>query len=521
MKKIFMSLMAFAAMALTMTSCNKEEAFTGSNFNVAFEDSEVMNQIKTYFDENHNQIFENDDQFYIMDGSGNIAYYHIDLNATPNYVFDEAVRGNFDQNNGVLTAFYPVSIVYNNNPNEVRLPSVQKTRNGEIQWPLYAQGELADFYFRNLCGNHSIYLTGDVALDSITITTENYLNGHFKVDITNLTNPLKYGTGTGTSRNSGMGHGTRTYSLKFRTPFQLSSDARLVRLTVPAGTYQNYIVTFYANGKKLVKSNTRPITINRSGYSPSNIQVNAADFVDFVPGALNARYNVGTSENPHYVLFSQGNLEYVVLPKQIWRFADNQWDFRGTGQRTIHNQYDRDLFSWGANGYYAGTSVLKGNTYPVWGSGSSFPYSRSTTNLAGNDDWGVNTIVNGGGTGWRTITNDEMGNLLANYSSAMVTLGFNNKSGLVIFANGVNPVADGTVLSKSEWNALQNAGCIFFLAGSHRTTDRTIGNGSYYWLSDASNTNNAYAFGVTNNGLTRGAINKGVGAYVRLVKDVQ
>ena len=524
-----MSVMAFAALAMTMISCNKEEAYVGTNFNVSFEDSEVMNQVKTYFD-GHNQYFEEGDEFYIMDGSGNIALYTIDPNANPNYIFTNAIRGSFDPENGVLTAFYPRTIVHNNNPNEVQLSGYQKTRNGEIQWPLYAQGELQDFQFRNLCGNHSIYLSGNVALDSITITTDQYMSGNFKVDISNLTNPLKYGTGSGTSRITAMGHGTRTSSLNFRRPFQLTNTEQLVRITVPAGTYQNYIITFYANGKKLVKSNVRPIQIGRTTFNESHITLNATEFVDFTKGALNAQYNVGTSATPRYVVFSQGNLEYICLQNQIWRFAENQWDFRGTSQKTIQNQYDRDLFAWGANGYYKGSNLL-GNRIKVWGEGSGsnarFRFLENENTLSGANEWGNNRIANGGnsedGDGWRTLTYEEMTNLLANYASAMVTLDFNGKTGLVIFAEGVTPVADGTTLTKSEWNTLQNAGCVFFLAGGHRAADRTMANGSYYWLNDASSNNKAFALFVNNNGATLAdeGVDRGIGAFVRLVKDVQ
>jgi len=49
MKKIFMSIMAFAAMAMTITSCNKEEATLAGDFDASFEDTEVMNQAKTHF----------------------------------------------------------------------------------------------------------------------------------------------------------------------------------------------------------------------------------------------------------------------------------------------------------------------------------------------------------------------------------------------------------------------------------------------------------------------------------------
>ena len=531
MKKVFMSIMAFAAVALTMTSCNKEEAITASNFNVSFEDTEVMNDVKTHF-VGHDQVFDQNDVFYIMDGSANIAHYRIDLNANPNYIFDRAVRGSFDQNNGVLTAFYPTKIVYNNNVNEVLLPAVQKTNAGEIQWPLYAQGTVNDFYFRNLCANHAIYLSGDVALDSITVTTNNYINGFFKVNFSNLTNPLTYGQGTGTSRNSMLGHGTRTYTLRFNSPFQLTNEEQLVRLTVPAGEYSTYIITFYANGKKRTLSNPANVTFERTVTRPSHVELNLSNFVDFVPGALAAEYNVaGEGEAPKMVIFSQGNLEYLGLGNHFWRFSDNQFDFRGRYQSKIQNQYDRDLFAWGANGYFKAGSLV-GNGIKIWGANNDFGYSTATE-LTGTSEWGNNKIANAGNTansGWRTLTEQEMNNLLANYAHAMVTLGFNNKTGLVIFADGATAVPDGTVLTKSQWNALQNAGCVFFVADNYRAATGTIENripaagaGSYFWLNNGdanSNTASALYVDKVNGATVVNNVPKNVGAFVRLVKEL-
>ena len=522
MKKILMSIMAFAAVAMTMTSCNKEEASVANNFNVTFEDSEVMNDMKTHF-VGHQQYWDNGDQFYIMDEDGNIAYYHIDLDANPNYIFDRAIRGNFSETNGVLTSFYPTTIVYNNNPYEVRLPHTVYTNAGEIQWPLYAQGTLEDFEFYNICANVSFHLTGDVAIDSITITTDKYINGHQKVDLTYPTF-LKYGTGTGTSRNTAMGHGLRTNTMKFRTPFQLTSEDQLVRMTIPAGTYNSFVVNFYANGKRYTKTNNATITFGTETYNNMNVVINEANMVDYTMGALNSQFNVAAeSETPSYVVFSQGNLEYVSLPNQIWRFADNQWDFRGTSQKKVQDQYDRDLFSWGANGYYNGGRVV-GNGIKVWGTNNTFPYSNATE-LTGSDEWGNNKIVNGGNranSGWRTLTANEMTNLLNNYDHAMVNLGFVNKTGMVIFPDGVTPVADGTTLTKAEWNALVLDGCVFFLADSYRTAPNATANtGSIYWLNGVEGTNGCYLMVDKVNGPSIAAGAKNLGGFVRLVKDVQ
>lgn len=517
-----MSIMAFAALAMTMTSCNKEEATVANNFNVTFEDSEMMNEMmKTHF-VGHDQYWDEGDQFYIMDGSGNIAYYHIDLNANPNYIFDRAVRGNFSETNGILTAFYPTSIVYNNKTNEVRLPNTVKSDTGEFQWPLYAQGTLEDFQFHNICANVSMYLKGDVAIDSISITTDKYINGHFKVDLSNA-NPLQYGVVTGSTRSTASAHGIKTNTMKFRRPFQLTSEAQLVRMTIPGGTYANLMFTFYANGKKTTKFTDANFTLNAGSFNNLRLELNNADFVEYIPGALKGQFNVAAAGEPaNYVVFSQGNLEYVSLPNQIWHFADNQWDFRGTAQKKVQNQYDRDLFSWGANGYYTAGS----NGIYIWGTGRTFPYSTATE-LTGTSEWGNNKIVNGGNranNGWRTLTADEMTNLLNNYNHAMVNLGFVNKTGLIIFSDEATPVADGTTLTKAEWNELMNNGCIFFLADSYRTGyNATTSTGSIFWLNSAADADNASCLMVDKVNGPSVVTNcpKGNGGFVRLVKDVE
>ena len=532
-----MSIMAFAAVAMTMTSCNKEEASVANNFNVTFEDSEVMNEMKTHF-VGHDQYWDNNDKFYIMDGSNNVAQYHIDLNSSPNYIFDRALKGNFSETNGTLTAFYPTTIVYNNRYNEVLLPRYEKSTAGEIQWPMYAQGSIDNFQFRNLCGNVQLFIKGDVALDSISITTDQYLNGHQKVNIANLTNPLNYGSGSGNSSSTIQGHGTKTNSMWFRRPFQLTNEAQMVRITVPAGNYTHFAVNFYANGKKYTKTFPGTITIgrttyNRFGYN-NPLVLNSADFVDYIPGALNGQFNVAAAgETPRYVVFSQGNLEYLpVQQRKMWYFADNQWDSRGANQKKCQSQYDRDLFAWGANGYYDGSgSTVRGNGITIWGDESNHNanvYNYCTaTELTGNNEWGNNKIVNGGNTpnnGWRTLTLAEMDNLLTNYTWAMVNLEFNGKTGMMIFADGATPVANGTTLTKAEWNALMNDGCVFFLADINRNYTGNIDNTqSIFWLNNGYNANEASCLLVdkVTGPMLMTNINKNIGGFVRLVKDVQ
>ena len=525
-----MSIFALAAMGMAMTSCNKEEATTAEDLNLAFEDTEVMNQVKTHFVGN-DQYWDNDDRIYIMDGSNNGAYYRAsttDNGATAHFVFEANEFGNFSITNGELTAFYPFNIVYNRKPDAVLLPSLQNTEAGEIRnFPMYGKGEVDNFVWRNLCALMTFRLTGDVALDSISITTDKYINGHFKVNIANLDNPLSYQSGG----YAVLAHGTKTNTLRFASPLQLNGTEQEASIFLPAGTYKSFTITFYANGQRYVKYNRNNITIARSHFNYMSAPLNSADFEDYTPGTLNSQFNVaGAGEPARYVVFSQGNLEYVSAPHQYWRFADNQWDFRGIYQaKDGNNQYDRDLFAWGANGYFKDghTTAGYGNAYKVWRTNNEYTYYGGME-LTDMNNWGNNAIANAENqtySGWRCLTHTEMTNLLNNHAYRHVTLGFVNKMGIVFFPNGVTPVENHTTLTKTEWNALQEAGCVFFLAEKYRQPDGTIPNTSNhysaFWLSDAHSADMAMYFSAFDNGWGNAYGLKQIGAFVRLVKDVQ
>lgn len=514
-----MSIMAFAAIAMTMTSCNKEQS-APENLSIPLEQNEVMNQAKTHF-VGDDQYWDEGDQVCIMDSYENSAWYRATTTDGTNLelVFVRNNRGNFSVNNGTLTAVYPNSIlVY---PTEVKLPARQFTNAGEINgFPLYARGSFEDFQFRNICGLITFRITGDVALDSISITTDQYINGNFKVNIANLSNPLTYQS----QSFSALAHGTKTNTLVFNNRFQTSSISREASIYLPAKTYKSFTITFYANGQKYTKRNRNNITITRSAYNTATINLNSADFEDYTNGATNAQYNVAADgETPQYVIFAQGNLEYIARGYQYWHFADNQWDFRGVYQSyDSRDNFDRDLISWGANGYYDGAGILRGNSIKVWGSRNVYSYYTGTT-LSGNNEWGNNKIANGGNranSGWRTLTQTEMENLLNNYDHEMVTLDFVNKTGLVIFPETEDPVSGS--ISKERWNALEAAGCVFFLADNYRLANGSMNNTcSYFWLNTAdATTAAALRIPITDEEPTV-TINKNLGAFIRLVKDVE
>ena len=144
---------------------------------------------------------------------------------------------------------------------------------------------------------------------------------------------------------------------------------------------------------------------------------------------IKASYAIG---NGRRVYFSQGNLQFnatqgthaVVGGEEeitgTWRFAENQYDYRGLLNAFASPTYDGwiDLFGWGTSGWSSGAIA-----YQPWSKSGSytdyFPGGSDSTNLTGEyakADWGVyNAISNGGNkpNKWRTLTISEWYNLIA------------------------------------------------------------------------------------------------------------
>ena len=528
MKKIFMSIVAVATVAFTLTSCNKEEATSSKNLNIPFEENEIMNQAKQHI-VGYDVLFDNGDNFIIMDGSNNTAVYRMNVSSTGSlsHEFVRRMRGTFDENNGTLAAFYPTSIWYSYIQNEVRLPNVQTTEAGEIRdFPMYARGPITDINtrFRNICGVERFYLKGGVALDSMSITTDKYINGHFIVNISNLDHPLTYGRGS--NINPAHAHGTKTNTLIFDTPLQLNnSTATEVNIYLPADTYMKFDVTFYATidgvSKKCVARNgNAPVVINRTQFNDMPLTLADSYFTTYENGLTAGRFSIGNG----YVNIAQGNIERVANGP-YWRLNDNQWDFVGVRQSAAANSCDIDLFAWGATERNGVRPYMTNRT-------DLYPYYNGTE-LSGTSEWGNQKFYNGGNqynSGWRTLTAEEMQALLDNNDNAIVTLDFVGVTGLIICPEGCTcPTANSTI-TKAEWNLLEKAGCVFFAINSYRRASGSpdglipaVGNTSYFWLNSNDNsTTTAYALKVTASGTEIvNNLNRKTGAFVRLVKDAE
>ena len=250
--------------------------------------------------------------------------------------------------------------------------------------------------------------------------------------------------------------------------------------------------------------------------------VSATDSVEFSPGNLQwSATNGGAAPTTHTVA---GNGRAAGT----WRFAPNQWDTIGIGNRKISSTYTGwiDLFGWGTSGYHY--SLDTNNVYyqpysrgyytPVidtifnyYGYGPSL--NMQDTHLIGtsaNYDWGVyNAVYNprtnstdAPGT-WRTLTQLEWSYLLETRSTAsgvrFAKATVNGVAGIIIVPDNwsqavytLDSVNTGTVsfatnvITAAQWvSVLENAGCVFLPAAGSRSGSSvfnvsTIG---VYWAS--------------------------------------
>jgi len=210
-------------------------------------------------------------------------------------------------------------------------------------------------------------------------------------------------------------------------------------------------------------------------------------------GAINGLFSVSDNQQ---VYFSQGNLQYQASTN-IWRFAENQWDYIGEDNGNTSPTYDGwiDLFSWGSG---------------------ADPTNQSTNQTY--NEWGVNPIINGGNQEgeWRTLSANtgfpgEWPYILntrqtlsgIRYAKAQV----NGVNGVVVVpddwdsseyslnnTNYSGAPFDSNIISDIEWeNFFEETGCVFLPAGGRRG-DSVFGAGEvgYYWSSSGRNDHPGY-----------------------------
>ena len=206
-------------------------------------------------------------------------------------------------------------------------------------------------------------------------------------------------------------------------------------------------------------------------------------------GVVPGSFSVSATQQVH---FSKGNLQYQASTN-TWRFAEHQYDYVGSDNRSISSTYSGwiDLFGWGT-----------GSNPPL----SSTSYMDYGTFM----DWGCNAIINGGNTvnQWRTLTIAEWNYLLntrTDASSKRGTGNINGVGGLIIlpdswtlpsecaFTSGFAPDWTHNSYTLAQWAQMEAAGAVFLPAAGHRfgTVD-FVGNWGWYWSSSPCFESSAY-----------------------------
>ena len=385
-----------------------------------------------------------------------------------------------------------------------------------------------------VCSIVRFYIT-NVAAGTITFTFPTAVTG--KALVCPATADELSGTGLASSRPteiqaSGLTSSGKTVTI-YDVPATKPGESLCITIPVPAGTVpQNIVVTNDPADESLKR------LASITGSSQSLVSGHGHRFADV--SLVRQAFSVSATKQ---VLFSPGNLQYIgSAATPYWKFADNQWDYLGetTGQNSDATNVDRDLFGWATSGY--------NNKYPYMTSTTNSDYGpdvySSWTSNSNQWDWGVhNTISNGGGYSWRTLTESEWYYLCESrrrsprYALATVA----DVHGLILFPDvyihpsGVAVInnADGNVSNYSDntfdasaWSLLVQAGCAFLPAAGarHGTTLSAVGGASYYWSSTGNGSSEAWSlyFQGSSNGLVRPRFmtSHSYGGCVRLVREV-
>lgn len=206
------------------------------------------------------------------------------------------------------------------------------------------------------------------------------------------------------------------------------------------------------------------------------------------------------------VNFSKGNLQYQASTK-TWRFAEHQWDIIGDDNENISSSYSGwiDLFGWGT-----GNNPAKSST--------------SSSDNSSFSDWGNNTISNGGGKNWFTLTKDEWvyvfntrstssgiryAKAIVNGVNGVILLPDNWSSVNYSLSNTNKPAASfsSNHISQSDWTSkLEANGAVFLPAAGWRggTSVYEVGSDGDYWSATCGSSDSACSVGFYDGRLSAG-----------------
>lgn len=230
-------------------------------------------------------------------------------------------------------------------------------------------------------------------------------------------------------------------------------------------------------------------------------------------GAISGKFTINSYGSRVY--FSRGNLQYKALSGQ-WRFAENQWDYVGSGNSWISGTNNNwiDLFGWGTSGWNNGNVHYHPSSYESTGgvaqgygygptNGSNYQYDLTGTYSRA--DWGVYNNISNGGNGWHTLTMSEWSYVLNNrhtaYNIRWVSGTVLGKNGIILLPDNWNTsyyaldAYNNNIISSNDWvNIFEAHGAVFLPKAGYRfyTSVYEAGTSGNYWSSNCCSSSSAY-----------------------------
>ena len=198
----------------------------------------------------------------------------------------------------------------------------------------------------------------------------------------------------------------------------------------------------------------------------------------------NRRIGIFSVGGDRRVSFSQGNLQYLPAAN-LWKFADNQYDYIGNSNKYITPSYRNwvDLFGYSASNTTA--------PFGVSNSTNAASYSGSFI------DWGINAICGDEPGIWRTLTKNEWEYLLNKRTDAKRLRGLaqvNGVNGIVFLPDDWVEIPELEFKSNTtnysqqsftiqQWQLYEQRGAVFLPAAGRRDGKHLLDQNDYgnYW----------------------------------------
>ena len=344
MKKIFTVLGLFTIL-FSLASCQKEQGRIIATIAHYQGDEKVyMSGNSAFWNISNDQT---DDQIWVNNGTTAGSYPLQGINNDGNYY--EIVMGSTQNENTVLNALYPASVIaqnasLNNNQIRIKLPSEQTYTvvGGKqvINAPMAAQATVnarhgAELKFSNLCSLLKVKVHPNVYVISITVSQAPASEGE--------TNPPLAGTGTVTFAESGSSltmdaGGSTSVTLTVNASRE---DGEFYVVIPPYAQSTKLVVTILDNPQTIITRTQTPASampasqiaeVNCVDNHRGLFSVSATDKVSFARGNLttvNGSYTFTTNQYDLGTTYTQADIEtYSTTMGSEWFILDEgQWRY--------------------------------------------------------------------------------------------------------------------------------------------------------------------------------------------------